>query len=166
MSTLATLAVTSPYSGQVVGEAPVTDRFEVAEALDAAARAGAPPPRHERARVLNTLADRLVQESAEWARLITLESGLCLKDTLHEVGRAVDVFRFAAMEALRDDGETFAGDVSERGRDRRAHTLRVPVSVVAAITPFNHPLNQVAHKVAPAIAAGAPIVLKPSERTP
>jgi putative phosphonoacetaldehyde dehydrogenase len=166
MSTLATLAVTSPYSGELVGEAPVTSPAQVAEALDAAARAGAPPPRHERARLLNAVADRLGEESGEWARLITLESGLSLKDTRHEVGRAVDVFRFAAMEALRDDGETFAGDVSERGRDRRAHTLRVPVSVVGAITPFNHPLNQVAHKVAPAIAVGAPIVLKPSERTP
>ena len=70
------------------------------------------------------------------------------------------------MEALRDDGETFAGDVSERGRDRRAHTLRVPVALVAGITPFNHPLNQVAHKVAPALALGAPIVVKPSERPP
>ena len=82
------------------------------------------------------------------------------------MGRAVDVFRFAAIEALRDDGEAFAGDVSAHGRDRRAHTLREPVRLVAAITPFNHPLNQVAHKVAPAIAAGAPIVLKPSEKTP
>lgn len=82
------------------------------------------------------------------------------------MGRSVDVFRFAAIEALRDDGEVFAGDVSAGGRDRRAYTLRVPVRLVAAITPFNHPLNQVAHKLAPAIAAGAPIVLKPSEKTP
>ncbi len=82
------------------------------------------------------------------------------------MARAVDVFRFAAIEALRDDGEAFAGDVSPNGRARRAHTLRVPVGLVAAITPFNHPLNQVAHKLAPAIAAGAPIVLKSSERTP
>src|SRR6202012_2336867 len=103
----------------------------VAEALDAAARAGAPPPRHERARVLSAVADRLADARAEGARLITLESGLCLKAPRHEVGRAVDVFRFAAMESLRDDGETFAGDVSERGRDRRAHTLRVPVSAGA-----------------------------------
>src|SRR5262249_37329755 len=125
-----------------------------------------PPPRHERARVLNAVADRLAAEAGDWARLISLESGLCLKDTRHELGRAVDVFRLAAIEALRDDGETFAGDVSERARDRRAHTLRAPVSGVAGITPFNHPLTQAAHKVAPAIAAGAPIVLKPSERTP
>jgi acyl-CoA reductase-like NAD-dependent aldehyde dehydrogenase len=93
----------------------------------------------------NAVADRLRAESAALARLTSAESGLCLKDTVHEVGRAVDVFRFAAMEALRDDGETFAGDVSDRGRDRRAHTLRVPVALVAGITPFNHPLNQVAH---------------------
>src|ERR1700754_1613276 len=111
MSTVATLGVTSPYSGELVGEAPVSSPAQVAEALDAAARAGAPPPRHERARVLNAVADRLADESTEWARLISLESGLCLKDTRHEVGRAVDVFRFAAIEALRDDGETFAGDV-------------------------------------------------------
>ncbi len=166
MSTLATLPVTSPYSGELVGEAPQSGPAEVGAALDAAARAGSPPPRHERARTLNAVADRLAAESDDWAHLIALESGLSLKDTRHEVGRAVDVFRFSAIEALRDDGETFAGDISERGRDRRAHTLRVPVSVVAAITPFNHPLNQVAHKVAPALAAGAPIVLKPSERTP
>jgi aldehyde dehydrogenase (NAD+) len=166
MSTLATGPVSSPYSGELVGEAPLSSPEQVTEALDAAARCGPEPPRHERARALNAVADRLESERDDWAHLISLESGLCLADTRHEVGRAVDVFRFAAMEALRDDGETFAGDVSDRGRDRRAHTLRVPVSAVAAITPFNHPLNQVAHKVAPAIAVGAPIVLKPSERTP
>ncbi|MBO0769412.1 MAG: aldehyde dehydrogenase family protein, partial [Solirubrobacterales bacterium] len=102
----------------------------------------------------------------ELAQLITAESGLCLADTLYETGRAEDVFRFAAIEALRDSGESFAGDVSANGRARRAHTLEVPLELVGAITPFNHPLNQVAHKLAPAIAAGTPIVLKPSEKTP
>jgi hypothetical protein len=76
--------------------------------------------------------------------LVSRESGLCLTDTRHEVARAVDVFRFAAIEALHDDGEAFPGDVSPNGRARRAHTLRLPVSLVAAITPFNHPLNQAA----------------------
>src|SRR5262249_49673326 len=104
---------------------------------------------------------------ATWlAELITGESGLCLRDTRHEVGRAIDVFRLAAVEVLRDDGEVFACDTSPHGQARRAVTLREPVRLVAAITPFNHPLNQVAHKLAPAIAAGAPIVLKPSEKTP
>lgn len=166
MTATAALRVTSPYTGELVGEAPVADRTQVTAALDAAAASGGRSSRHERAQVLFAVAERLLEQRSELARLISLESGLCLKDTAHEVNRAVDVFRFAAMEALRDDGETFAGDVSENGRDRRAHTLRVPVTLVAAITPFNHPLNQVAHKLAPALAAGAPIVLKPSERTP
>src|SRR5262249_14490549 len=95
-----------------------------------------------------------------------MESGLSLTDTRHEVRRAIDVFRLASHEALRDDGQMWAGDVSPNGRPRRAFTTREPVRLVAAITPFNHPLNQVAHKLAPAIAAGAPIVLQPSEKTP
>lgn len=168
MTATTTLPVTSPYTGELVGEAPIADVAQVTAALDAGAGGGLGDllPRHERGRILFDVADRLMAERGPLARLISLESGLCLKDTEHEVGRAVDVFRFAAMEALRDDGETFAGDVSPNGRDRRAHTLRVPVTLVAGITPFNHPLNQVAHKLAPALAVGAPIIIKPSERTP
>jgi putative phosphonoacetaldehyde dehydrogenase len=164
----ATLPVRSPFTGELVGEAPVAGAGQVTAVLDAVAGGGlsALAPRHERGRILFAVADRLLAERTELAQLISLESGLSLKDTEHEVGRAVDVFRFAAMEVLRDDGETFAGDISANGRDRRAHTLRVPVGLVAAITPFNHPLNQVAHKLAPALAVGAAIVIKPSERTP
>lgn len=168
MSSLATVAVHSPYTSELVGEAPVSGPKEVDRALDAGARAGERQrlSRHERSQLLFAVAQRLQESRDELAVLISSESGLCLKDTLHEVTRAVDVFRFAAIEALRDDGEVFAGDVSSAGRDRRAYTLRVPVRLVAAVTPFNHPLNQVAHKLAPAIAAGAPIVVKPSEKTP
>jgi aldehyde dehydrogenase (NAD+) len=166
MTTFATLPVRSPYSGELVGEAPLSDSARTRAVLDAGASYADELPRHERSRILFAVADALTARLRELADLISAESGLCLKDTRHEVARAVDVFRFAAIEALRDDGETFAGDISPRGRDRRAHTLRVPVRLVAAITPFNHPLNQVAHKLAPAIAAGAPIVLKPSEKTP
>jgi len=166
VSTTASLPVRSPWTEEVVGEAPVSDPAQVTTTLDAVAAGGPPLPRHERARILFAVAERLRGEGSELAHLISLESGLSLKDTLHEVGRAIDVFRFAAMEALRDDGETFAGDISEQGRDRRAHTLRIPVTLVAGITPFNHPLNQVAHKLAPALAVGAPILIKPSERTP
>src|SRR5450755_5199793 len=108
----AALRVTSPYTGELVGEAPVADRTQVTAALDAAAASGGRSSRHERAQVLFAVAERLLEQRGELARLISLESGLCLKDTAHEVNRAVDVFRFAAMEALRDDGETFAGDVS------------------------------------------------------
>jgi aldehyde dehydrogenase (NAD+) len=166
MTALATLPVYSPYSGDVVGEAPLAGAEEVRRALDAGARYHSTLTRHQRSQVLFEVAQRLGEEREELARLISSESGLCLKDTHHEVGRAIDVFRFAAIEALHDDGEVFAGDISAHGSDRRAYTLRVPVRLVAAITPFNHPLNQVAHKLAPAIAAGAPIVLKPSEKTP
>ena len=167
MTTVSTIPVHSPYTGEMAGEAPVTPPEDVGSILDRLASSGRERlTRHERAEILNGVAARLLGRRDELARLISTESGLCLKDTLHEISRAVDVFRFAAIEALRDNGETFAGDVTAQGSDRRAHTLTEPVRLVAAITPFNHPINQVAHKVAPAIAAGAPIAVKPSEKTP
>lgn len=166
MTALRTLPVHSPYTGDLVGEAPLAGPEEVRRALDTGAGYRSVLTRHERSQVLFEVSERLGAERESLAHLISSESGLCLKDTHHEVARAVDVFRFAAIEALHDDGEVFAGDISAHGSDRRAYTLRVPVRLVAAITPFNHPLNQVAHKLAPAIAAGAPIVVKPSEKTP
>ncbi len=103
----------------------------------------------------------------EIARLITLESGLCLKDTLYEVGRASDVLLFSANQALVDDGQVFSCDITPHGRKRKVYTMREPLlGVITAITPFNHPLNQVIHKVAPAIATNNRVVLKPSEKTP
>ena len=89
-----------------------------------------------------------------------------MRETKYEVGRACDVFQFAAAEALKDDGEIFSCDVSPKGEQRKIFTVREPVRLALAITPFNHPLNQVAHKVAPAIAAGVPMLVKPSEKTP
>jgi len=166
MSTVATLAVQSPYTGEQVGEVPLLGPDQIREVLAAGANYENALSRHERSQVLFKVADELGARRDELSALITSESGLSLQDTRHEIGRAVDVFRFAAIEALRDDGEAFSGDISAHGRDRRAHTLRVPVRLVGAITPFNHPINQVAHKLAPAIAAGAPIVLKPSEKVP
>ena len=127
MTALATLPVYSPYSGALVGEAPLADAEAVRRALDAGAQYRYGLTRHQRSEVCFEVARRLGQEREPLARLISSESGLCLKDTRHEVGRAVDVFRFAAIEALRDDGEVFAGDISAHGADRRAYTLRVPV---------------------------------------
>ena len=98
--------------------------------------------------------------------MITDESGLCLKDTQYEVLRASDVLRFSAIRCLDDDSEVFPCDVSRDARQRRIYTMRQPLSAVCAITPFNHPLNQVVHKVAPAIAVGAKMILKPSQLTP
>jgi phosphonoacetaldehyde dehydrogenase len=159
-------AVSHPYTGETIGHAPLLGRAEVAYALDRAAASGPAASRHERSLQLERIAAHVAGAAEDVARLITWESGLALADSRHEVGRAVDVFRSAAAEALRDDGAAFPGDISAGGRRRRGHTLREPVRLVAAITPFNHPLNQVAHKVGPAIAAGAPMVLKPSEKTP
>jgi phosphonoacetaldehyde dehydrogenase len=166
MTDTTTLSVSSPYSGEVVGELPLAGRGELEQLLAAGAAYKNALSRHERSEVLFAVAAGLAADADRLSRLISSEAGLSLKDTRHELNRAADVFRFAAIEALRDDGESFAGDVSANGRDRRAHTLRTPVRLVGAITPFNHPINQVAHKLAPAIAAGAPIVLKPSEKTP
>lgn len=166
MSTTATLPVHSPYSGDIVGEAPLSSATEVRAALDRSAAYHDELTRHERSEVLFAVSRALSDNAERLSSLITAESGLCMKDSRYEIGRAADVFRFAAVEALRDDGESFSGDVSAHGRNRRAHTMRVPVSLVGAITPFNHPINQVAHKLAPAIAAGASIVLKPSEKVP
>ncbi len=160
------LPVHYPYTGAQIATIPLLDESQVRGALDRAAAAGPPPSRYARSLVLAGVADRIAAEADALAHLLTWESGLCLKDTRYEVRRAVDVFRFAAGESLRDDGAVFACDTSANGRSRRAYSMREPVRLVAALTPFNHPLNQVAHKVAPAIAAGAPMVLKPSERTP
>jgi phosphonoacetaldehyde dehydrogenase len=160
------MAVSHPYDGRIVGSVPLLAPEVIAEALDAGAAYRDTLTRHERAGILERVAARIAASADELAALITAESGLTLRDTHYEVRRATDVFRFAAMEALRDDGRVFACDTSVNGRPRRAYTTREPVRLVAAITPFNHPLNQVAHKVAPALAAGAPMVLKPSEKTP
>ena len=159
-------AVRYPYTGEVIGTAPRLSREEVTRILDCSGTLRFELSRHERAQLLNRIADRLQAEEEDFATLITLESGLALKDTRYEMRRAQDVFRFAAMEALRDDGQVFACDTSANGKNRRAYTLREPLRLVTAITPFNHPLNQVAHKVAPSIATNNVMVLKPSSRTP
>ena len=103
----------------------------------------------------------------EISDLITAESGICKKDSLYEVGRACDVFVFAGNAALDDDGQIFSCDLTPHGKKRKVYTLREPLQgAIAAITPFNHPLNQVAHKVAPSIATNNRMVLKPTEKTP
>jgi aldehyde dehydrogenase (NAD+) len=160
------LDVTYPYTGETVGSVPLLSRETIRRALDLAGEARVTLDRYERSSVLDRVAEAIVAAGDELPALISRESGLCLADTRYEILRAEDVFRAAARAALRDDGEIFACDISPNGRRRRGFTSREPVRLVAAITPFNHPLNQVAHKLAPAMAAGAPIVLKPSEKTP
>ena len=141
-------------------------RDEVDAAISAALAPAEPLTRFARHEILDKTRWLLQTRREEFARLITTEAGLCIRETRYEVGRALDVLRLAAIEALHDDGQIFSGDISPQGKARKIFTVREPVSLVVAIAPFNHPLNQVVHKVAPAIAAGAPIILKPSEKTP
>ncbi|MCF3948210.1 phosphonoacetaldehyde dehydrogenase [Acidiphilium sp. AL] len=159
--------VLNPYTGQVVGTVPAARPEHVREAF-AAARAFKPKlTRYERQRILLRTAEMLRDRKEEFARLITAESGLCWKDSLYEASRAYDVYSFAAQLTILDDGETYACDISPMGKQRKIFTTRVPLmGVISAITPFNHPLNMVSHKIAPAIATNNRVVLKPTELTP
>ena len=156
-----------PYTGEVVAAVPKATVDDVQRAISIARKYRSSLTRHERYRILMRAGEIIAARRAELARLITLESGLCLKDTDYEVGRASDVLLFAANQALVDDGQVFSCDITPHGRKRKVYTLREPLlGVIAAITPFNHPLNQVIHKIAPAIATNNRVVLKPSEKTP
>lgn len=160
------LVVKNPYTGQPAGAVTLANRAHTDAAISAALAPGETLTRFQRSDILDRARQMLEARREDFARLITSEAGLCIRETRYEVGRASDVLRFAAMEALRDDGQIFSGDISPQGKARKIFTLREPLSLVVAITPFNHPLNQVVHKVAPAIAVGAPMILKPSSKTP
>jgi aldehyde dehydrogenase (NAD+) len=161
-----TLSVRSPYTGLTVGTVTVATRADTQSAIAAALAFRDTPTRHQRSEILDKTRAALDTRREDFARTITREAGLALREARYEVGRTLDVLRFAAMEALRDDGQIFSCDISAQGKSRKIFTTREPLRCAAAITPFNHPLNQVAHKVAPAIAAGTPLILKPSEKTP
>jgi phosphonoacetaldehyde dehydrogenase len=162
-----TARVLNPYTGAVVGTVAQAGVAEVRRAIEAAHGFRARLTRYERYRICQRTAAALAARREEIADLITAESGLCKKDSTYEVGRACDVFVFAGNAALQDDGQIFSCDLTEHGKQRRIYTLREPLlGAISAITPFNHPLNQVAHKVAPSIATNNRMVLKPSEKTP
>src|SRR4051812_23600732 len=159
--------VFNPFTNQVVGTCPKATVDDIRQAF-AVAKAYKPTlSRADRSAILRKTAELLVARRQQIAELITAESGLSLKDTLYEVGRAYDVFHLASSIVLKDDGEIFSCDITPHGKKRRIYTQRDPLlGVISAITPFNHPLNQVAHKVAPVIATNNRMVLKPSEKTP
>ena len=159
--------VASPYSGEVVGRVAKAGAAETTRAIDAAERALADPlPAHRRAEILVRVAGALGRRHDEVARLISAEAGKPMKAARVEAKRAMSTFTFAAVEARRLAGEMVPMDASQAGEGKLAFTLRRPVGIVAAITPFNFPLNLVAHKLAPALAAGCPVVLKPAQQTP
>ncbi len=161
------LDVHYPWDNSLTGRAAVIGPDHLERAICAAVDGAAKPlTRFERHDILRTAAGLLAERRDEFAGLITREGGMCIRETQYELGRSSDVLEFAAMEALKDDGQIFSCDISPQGKPRKIFTFRQPVKLVAAVSPFNHPLNQVVHKVAPAIAAGAPMLLKPSEKTP
>ena len=160
------LTVRHPYDGAVVGTVAQAAAADTAAAVDAALAFRETPSRHQRFEILERTRAALEGRREAFARTIALEAGLAIREARYEVGRTLDVLRFAAIEALRDDGQIFSCDISAQGKSRKIFTTREPLRCAVAITPFNHPLNQVAHKVAPALAAGTPLVLKPSEKTP
>ena len=161
-------AVLSPYDGSEIGRIPVCTGADVDRAVAGAAaalRAGA-LPRWKRAAVLDRAAQLLSEREAEFARIIAAEAAKPIRTARVEAQRAVGTFQFAAAEARTFDGELVPLDAIPAGEGKVGFAMRVPIGVVGAISPFNFPLNLVAHKVAPAIAAGCPVVLKPATQTP
>lgn len=166
---MATTPVINPYDGSVIDTVPECTEADVRAAISRAVQAAQPMaelPAYKRGAILNTTAQIIQNQSDSLARLMAQESGKPLKYTRGEVSRAVETFTFAADEARRLHGETIPMDAAAGGVGRIGYYVRVPVGVIAAITPFNFPLNLVAHKVAPAVAAGCPVVLKPAPATP
>ncbi|MBB0247361.1 aldehyde dehydrogenase family protein, partial [Streptomyces alkaliphilus] len=160
-----TLTVTSPRDGSVVGEVSVPTAEQVEAAIEAAVRvapAFAATPAHVRAAALDHVGARIEERAEEIARLISAENGKPITWARGEVGRCRSVFRWASDEARRFNGGTAQRlDSDPGGTGRLALTRRVPYGPVLGIAPFNFPLNLCAHKVAPAIAVGTPILLKP-----
>jgi acyl-CoA reductase-like NAD-dependent aldehyde dehydrogenase len=159
--------VRSPYSGDVVGRVAKAGAAETRRAIDAAAGAMSEPlPAHKRAEILVRVAGALGRRHDEVARLISDEAGKPLKAARVAAARAMSTYTFAAVEARKLAGELVPMDAAQAGEGKLALTLRRPVGVVGAISPFNFPLNLVAHKIAPALAAGCAVVLKPASQTP
>ncbi len=161
------ITVTNPYSGASIGTVPKATLDEVRATFAQAAAYKPTLTRFERAAILNRAAAISSRRLDEVAALISAEAGLCWKDAVYEAGRVSDVFLFGATEVLKDDGQIFSCDLTHHGKKRRVFTQRAPLlGVISAITPFNHPMNQVAHKVIPSIATNNRMVLKPSEKVP
>lgn len=159
--------VHSPYSGELVGRVAKGGAAEARRAVDAAAAAMREPlPAHTRAEILVRVAGYLGKRHEEVAQTISAEAGKPLKAARVEAARAMSTFTFAAVEARKLAGEMVPMDASQAGAGKLAFTLRQPVGIVGAISPFNFPLNLVAHKIAPALAAGCAVVLKPASQTP
>jgi putative phosphonoacetaldehyde dehydrogenase len=160
------IEVRYPYTNEVIGHVPAGDARHAKEAFEIAANYKPKLTRYERQQILQKTAELLVARRDELSDLITLELGISKKDSLYEVGRAFDVFTLAGQLCILDDGEIFSCDLTPHGKSRKIYTKREPLNAISAITPFNHPLNMVAHKIAPSVATNNCMVCKPTELTP
>ena len=155
-----------PFTGEVIGTVPAGTAEHARKAFDIAANYQPKLTRYERQKILQTAAEVLVKRKDEISDIITLELGISKQDSLYEVGRAFDVFSLTAQLCILDDGEIFSCDLTPHGKARKIFTIREPLTAISAITPFNHPLNMVAHKIAPSIATNNCTVCKQTELTP
>jgi acyl-CoA reductase-like NAD-dependent aldehyde dehydrogenase len=161
------IEVRSPYSGDVVGRVAKAGADQARAAIDAAEKAMADPlPAHKRAEILVKVVAGIARRHDEIAQQITAEAGKPLKAAKVETSRAMSTYTFAAVEARKLSGEMVPMDAAQAGEGKLAFTLREPIGIVGAISPFNFPLNLVAHKLAPSLAAGCAVVLKPASQTP
>ncbi len=155
-----------PYTEEVIGTVPAGKAEHAAKAFEIAANYNSKLSRYERSQILQR-AGELIGEKREYlAKWLTLELGICHQHAIYETKRAQDVYQFAAQQAMNDDGEIFSCDLTHNGKERKIYTTREPVKAISAITPFNHPLNMVSHKIAPSIATNNCMVCKPTELTP
>ncbi len=155
-----------PYTNEVIGTVPAGTAEHAKQALDIAANFKPKLTRYERQQILQKTAEELVKRKDEISDVITYELGISKQDSLYEVGRAFDVFSLTAQLCILDDGEIFSCDLTPHGKARKIFTIREPLTAISAITPFNHPLNMVAHKIAPSIATNNCTVCKQTELTP
>ena len=160
------IEVKYPYTKEIVGTVPAGTAEHAKRALDIAANYTPKLTRYERQIILQKTAEKLVAKKEEISDVITYELGISKQDSLYEVGRAYDVFSLTAQLCIYDDGEIFSCDLTPHGKARKIFTVREPLKSISAITPFNHPLNMVAHKIAPSIATNNCTVCKQTELTP
>lgn len=160
------IEVRYPYTNEVIGTVPAGTAEHAREAFEIAANYTPKLTRYERQQILFRAAELIRERREQIAEVLTLELGICKQHSLYETGRSYDVFTLAGQLAILDDGQIFSCDLTPQGKARKIFTKREPLNVISAITPFNHPLNMVAHKIAPSIATNNCMVCKPTELTP
>ena len=166
VNTTDVIEVRYPFTDEVIGTVPAGNAEHAQRAFEIAANYKPKLTRYERQQILFKAAELIRERREEIAHWLTLELGICHQHALYETGRSYDVFMLTGQLAILDDGQIFSCDLTPQGKDRKIFTKREPVRAISAITPFNHPLNMVAHKIAPSVATNNCMVCKPTELTP